>query len=349
MEATEQKRGPGRPRKIFTLPEAEREIRLKEEILKELKTPQTLIQLSNKFSLPPYRIEQVLSVLQQEKYNVTLAGDTVGLSNIFTEGAHKVVDTSKFENETYRIGFVSDNHLGSNKERLDVLEALYDIFEKEGIHDVYNGGNWIDGEAKFNKNEIHVFGMTNQIEYFVNHYPRRQGITTHFVAGDDHEGWYAQRECINIGEYAELKAQKAGRTDLHYLGYVEADIEFKARNGSAIMKLMHAGGGTAYALSYTPQKLVESFSGGHKPQMLLIGHYHKFDFFYYRNCWVLQMGTTQDQSTFMRKKKIAAHVGGGILEFQQGIDGAINRCKCEFFPFFDLKYYETHNFLREAA
>jgi predicted phosphodiesterase len=203
-----------------------------------------------------------------------------------------------------RFGFVSDTHLGSKHYREDVLEDVYEWFREEGITTVFHGGNWIEGQARFNQHEISVFGMEPQLDYFLENYPRHEGITTYYIAGDDHEGWYQQREVFSIGEALQDKARRVGRNDLKYLGYVEADIELAARNGSTVLRLMHGGGGSSYAVSYRPQKIIESFSGGDKPAVLLLGHYHKLSYNLFRNVHVVQGGCTCDQSIFLRKKSI---------------------------------------------
>jgi hypothetical protein len=105
------------------------------------------------------------------------------------------------------------------------------------------------------------------------------------------------------------------------------------------LRVVHPGGGTAYALSYTMQKLVESYQGGEKPTIILAGHYHKLDYSFPREVHAIQMGTTCDQTLFMRKKKIQAMVGGGIVEARRAKDGAINRVKVEFITFYDKSFY----------
>jgi hypothetical protein len=237
-------------------------------------------------------------------------------------------------------GFVADTHLGSKYYRPDVLGGLYDWFAAEGVRHVFHGGNWIEGEAKFNFHELAVFGRGPQLNYFLREYPRRDGITTHYVAGDDHEGWYRQREGSNIGQDLEDKARARGRSDLHYLGYVEADVELAAPKGSAVMKVMHGGGGSSYAVSYRPQKIVESFTGGEKPQVLLLGHYHKISYNLTRNVHVVQGGCTVDQSVFMRKKSIEAHVGGVLIKLKQDKHGSITDFVPHFKTWFDRGYYE---------
>ena len=107
---------------------------------------------------------------------------------------------------THVFGFTTDNHLCNKHSRLDVLNAAYDHFEREGITTVYNAGNWIDGEARFNKTELVTApGLDHQLDYMIDVFPQRNGIKTHYIAGDDHEGWYSQREGIEIGRYLRLE------------------------------------------------------------------------------------------------------------------------------------------------
>jgi hypothetical protein len=146
---------------------------------------------------------------------------------------------------------------------------------------------------------------------------------------------------MNIGEYIEIKAAHAGRKDLEWIGHVEADIELDAHNGSNWMRIMHPGGGSAYAVSYSPQKIVESFQGGEKPRILLLGHYHKFEVGYFREVWTVQGGCIQDQTPFLRKKKIQVHVGYSLIRLMKGRDGVITRFQAEWFPFFDRGFYKS--------
>ncbi|WP_446744310.1 hypothetical protein [Silvibacterium acidisoli] len=242
---------------------------------------------------------------------------------------------------THHFGFVTDNHLCNKHSRLDVLRAAYEHFAEVGIKTVFNAGNWIDGEARFNKSELVTApGMDKQLDYMIDNYPVRPGITTHYIAGDDHEGWYQQREGIEVGHYLQMRAEEQGRKDLRYLGYAEADIRLRFGTGEAVMRLVHPGGGSAYAISYTDQKRAESYQGGEKPHIELVGHYHKFNHGYPREIHTLQGGCTCDQTMFMRKKRLQAHVGFSTVKIKQDINGAVERFVVEWFPHFDRGYYE---------
>lgn len=300
----------------------------------------SLEHLSDKFDTGVGKIKSAVGELISDGKNFKIDNGYVVFSNIIEKSESTVLDVSKFSTGFYRFGVTGDNHLGSRYERLDVLNSLYDIFEREGIQTVYNTGNWIDGEARFNKHDLKVHGLDGQLNYWIDNFPQRNEIITHYITGDDHEGWYTQREGINVGKYAEQKAIDAGRNDLKFLGHMEADIVLKAPHGETILRVLHPGGGSAYAISYTSQKIVESYTGNEKPHILLDGHYHKAGYNYIRGVHVIQTACTQDQTPFMRKKKLAAHLGGWIVEFAVDDYGAIVRFKQEFFPYYDNAYYD---------
>ncbi len=322
-------------------------------VLKRLKASTvspTVRQLADEFDVSPRRIEESVARLQLEHYLVSIRDGESLVFSLPSSGEHSNHVMEYLNGNRVRFGVVSDSHLCSKYSRLDILNDLYDIFEEKGITHVYHCGNWIDGEARFNKNDLLVFGMDNQIRYFVDHYPYRKGITTYYIAGDDHEGWYTQTSGVDIGAYAEMVAQRAGRQDLVYLGYMEHDVYISRAGvdlaaGGAVpegpatrIRIQHPGGGTAYATSYAPQKIVESMPGGNKPHILLLGHYHKIEYGIIRNVHTCQVGTTELQTTFMRKRKIAAHLGGMAIECRLGDDGNVLSFTPEVVPYMDGDY-----------
>jgi len=295
--------------------------------------------LAVELGLPVREARQLIKDRIALGHTYTIQGTMVIYSNLIPKSVHKI-NLDSMAAGTYKIGATGDNHLCSRYERMDVLNALYDVFEKEGITQVFNTGNWIDGEARFNKHDLLVHGMDNQIDYFVKNYPQREGITTSYITGDDHEGWYTQREGVDIGKYAEYKAIAAGRNDLKYLGHMEADVEIKAPNGKTTIRVLHPGGGSSYAISYTSQKIVESYTEAEVPDILFNGHYHKSSYNFIRGVHVVQTGCTEDQTPFMRKKRLAAHIGGWIIEFTVDTNGKVIRFKQEWISFQDKGYYK---------
>ena len=305
------------------------------------KSPLSVAELSSRLDRGVKTIESAVQWLQDNNFNVHIRGGEVAIPSDIPAGGVTHIDPSLYRGKRFAFGFTTDNHMGSKYERLDVLNALYDRYEREGIKVVFNAGNILDGRCRFNEFDL-VDGcgsLDGQLAYFAKHYPQRKGIITKFVVGDDHEGWWAQREGINIGKAMVDAAEDAGRYDFEYLGYLEADVLMKTPKGEAWIRVMHPGGGSSYAISYAPQKIVESFQGGEKPSILLIGHYHKMDFCYPRNVFCISGGCTQDQTPFMRKKKLEAHVGGWICEAELANDGHVSGLRAEFMPFYDKGFY----------
>jgi hypothetical protein len=282
--------------------------------------------------------------------------------NLDESGLHKqkFTPTGGFESHYHKvhkggwlkIGLISDNQLGNKTSRLDVLHSAYDHFADEGITDVYHAGNVIDGYLpQINAYELLPEAgpsIERQCEYAAKVYPKKRGITTHFVTGDCHEGWYSRGSGLNVGEAMQQRFEKHGRSDLVYKGHVEFDIELRPDGlrkdlRGPILRVMHPGGGTSYAKSYKGQKWAESLQGGEKPQIALIGHYHKLGYFLERNIHVFLAGCTSDQSIFMRKLQLQAEVGYRICEV--AVDprtGAVARIREELVTFFDKGYYQSY-------
>jgi hypothetical protein len=244
-----------------------------------------------------------------------------------------------------RIGLVADTHLCCKEERLDALHAQYDLFQNEGIRQVFHAGNIVDGYIpKINGASVYNSSIDGQALYCATQYPQREGITTYFITGNDHEGWW-QKEGFNFGAYLEFIASRKGRFDLKYIGHVEADIDLicPGQERAQVMKIQHPGGGSAYARSYKGQKMVESFSGGEKPAILVQGHYHVSGYSFDRNVHIIGMPGFKDQDIFARTKGLRYEVGGVILEFKMSsATGTITRLRPDFQMFFDRKFYKRY-------
>lgn len=243
----------------------------------------------------------------------------------------------------FRVGLVADTHLGCREARLDALHATYDKFAKEGIKHVLHAGNLVDGYVpRINGASVIVSSIDDQTLYVVDNYPKRPGITTHFLTGDDHEGWW-QKEGFNWGFYMQSVAEREGRADLRYIGHVEADV----RIGACLIKVQHPGGGSAYARSYTGQKQVESFQSGEKPHILVQGHYHVSNYMVERGIHVVGMPGFQDQTVFARKKRLRMEIGGALLDVRTDANGVPSDVGLRFYHFWDRGYYR--DFLRSDA
>lgn len=309
--------------------------------------PKTLTEISEHVDRSIPSIEKMVDGLKEKHYkNLQVREDTqsVALLKEAPMGERKIIDVKKYFGGSREVtfGIISDLHYCNVHSREELIPLMYDIFKKEGVSIVFEGGNMIDGEAFFNTRELKAWGIENQVQYLIEHAPKVDGVTTYFVTGDDHEGWMARKAGVIIGELIESRMKEAGREDWQYLSHMEADVCFKTEEGETVVRVSHPGMGVSYALSYTPQKIIESLSGGEKPHVLLLGHYHKAMYASIRNVHAMLMGTFEQQTPFMRKKHIEAHIGGWVVRMTLAKDGTVQRFCPEWFPFLDRKVYQVN-------
>lgn len=303
-----------------------------------------LTDLADAAGVKPSAVKGELKALQLKGVNLHIVGDVCSLASEPEPGLAKGVQpyTSRPDN-TYVFGAMGDTHLGSKYARLDVLKDLYERFAEAGVDRVFHAGNWIDGEDdRKNKYDLVARGLDGQLEYMANEYPVVPGLLTYAVAGQDHEGWYGQREGIDIGRHAESMMRDAGREDWVHLGHMEAFVPLVNANTGRrdMLQVMHPGGGSSYAVSYTMQKIVEAMEGGEKPALLLAGHFHKMGYLRTRNVRTLQTGCTQDLTPWARGKRLRYEIGGWIVTLKQNPDnGVIYSATFEDFVYFNRGFY----------
>ncbi len=225
-----------------------------------------------------------------------------------------------------KFGVVSDTHLNSKYSSLDFLYTLYDRFEKEKVDFVVHCGDMTDGEGiAGNLTEVLHHGAEEVIDYVVKVYPKIDA-KTYFISGR-HDATYIKRERIDI--CAEI-ANK--RKDLVYIctaedllqGIHQGDINI-GNAGNTTIKLLHPLDRQPYASSYPVQKIVQSFGGGHKPQILIVGAYHKIEQLEPREVCAIQAGSTQYQTAWRLTHKLPSVLGGSLVDVQVNKNGSLKQ------------------------
>lgn len=275
--------------------------------------------------------ERIASVMIDEKkqagYNVREVGGTWKILNDI------IPSENHYENEwngdkIIRFGLMGDTQINSKYTQITHLNKLYDFYSREGINVVYHTGDIDEGEQmrKGHQYELYNQGVDDHKEEIVRIYPVRDGVETRFITGN-HDASMIKLAGVDIGRMIA-----ADRADMKYLGQDSAVIHLTE---NCNLELCHPGDGTAYAMSYKVQKRIEAMSGGEKPNVLAIGHYHKAEYIpEYRNVHAFQTGCLQAQTPFMRGKGIAAMIGGWIVELHLNVDGAIESVTSSFRSFY---------------
>jgi predicted phosphodiesterase len=237
-------------------------------------------------------------------------------------------NSHKHGRKRIKFGLCSDTHIGSKFADYAALNDLYKRFEIAEVQAIYHAGDLTEGyeRRKGHTYECDLHGFDAQVQGVVDRYPQIKGVTTYFITGD-HDGWHRDAGGASVGP-AVTKA----RRDMVFLGDCSATIEFTP---NCRIMLSHPAKGTAYAISYQVQKQIEALSGGTKPQLLAVGHYHKAEYFFYRNIHAFQTGCLQRQTGWMRRMGLSAHMGGWIVEIWLNCDGAIDRLRQELIPYYE--------------
>lgn len=225
-------------------------------------------------------------------------------------------DVAKPSDRVYTFGAMADLHIGHIQEDRNALRKyVYEAVDHYDVRTFFIAGNWIDGD-KFS-NENYVTGLDNQVNTFLEVLPYIPGVKYYILDGDDHEGWFFQKQNVLPGQLAVDKQAAFGRDDLFYLGYMEATVTLNFPNGHNVkLGVMHGGGGTSsrnYGLA--AQKAIdERYHPAEIPDILILGHYHKLlSLANYRGCHVFMPGCFTHQSNFTRKLGITGMIGGYVV------------------------------------
>jgi hypothetical protein len=215
----------------------------------------------------------------------------------------------------FKLGIVSDTHLGSVHQQRTLLHEAYAIFKAEGIRDVLHAGDLVEGNGHLYRGqqfEMFVHGADAMVEYAVENYPKVEGITTHIIGGSHDYSFYKSEG------YDVLAAIADRRKDIKHLGISGAWLTF----GRILVYLMHGDQGNAYARSYRMQKIIEQFPAGEKPNLLLLGHYHvSCELPSYRSVAGFQLPCFQTQTQYMRAKGLSPDIGFLILTIFPDVKG----------------------------
>lgn len=303
---------------------------MKETILKMItKTPSNIIDIANSLEIGMKEVLKAIDELHNEGMNITEypKGTFFIEKNVIVDRTPKPQEWKGEKEITF--GVVSDCHINSKYQQMTHLHTFYDICQARGINIVYNAGDLDEGEEMRvgHKYECHCQGADSHTDYIREHYPKREGIETHFITGN-HDHSLIKRAGYNIGRMINMQ-----RDDMKYLGPDYARIMLTP---NCSMDIIHPHDGASYALSYATQKMVDALQGGSKPNILICGHHHKAMYYEYRNIQIFEAGTFQSQTPFMRGKRIAANVGGWIITVNVDEEGTIKRIIPEWIPFFEM-------------
>ncbi len=204
----------------------------------------------------------------------------------------------------FSIGIIGDTHLCDKACALDELHDFYHKCKESGVEHIVHAGDVTAGIRVYPGQEFDLIyhGFSEQLKHVIESYPQIDGITTHVIAGN-HDLSFKQHAGASFVEEVSKK-----RNDIEWVGDYAANISI---NGISI-RLHHGDGGVGYAASYRLQRNVEAFESGEKPQIYVLGHYHRTLAMFIRNVHSYMPGCWQRPTDFSIRKGLPNQICGYI-------------------------------------
>lgn len=231
-----------------------------------------------------------------------------------------------FEGKRIRIGHLTDTHIGSNYTDSKRIYQAFDEFKKEGVDFITHSGDVTEGMSNRPGQvyELSHIGYANQKKESISIFSQWTDTDIYAIDGN-HDRWFIKSNGAKVVEDIAMALD-----NFHFIGHDEGDISL---NGKATLKLWHGEDGSSYALSYRLQKLIESLSGGEKPNVIIAGHVHKYAKIFERNVLAISAGSIQRQTRWMRGKRLGAHVGFVIADYYVNKSG-LAKATDTWYPFY---------------
>ncbi len=233
------------------------------------------------------------------------------------------------DKNSVKIGVFTDSHIGSVYFKEEWWDYALKTFEDSGVDFICHVGDLTEGlsERKGHWYDLTHIGYEAQKNYAIE-LLNRTTIPIYGIDGN-HDRWY-----IKSANAVICKDVERGVKHYTFLGSDEGDIHL---NDNVSIKLWHGEDGSSYATSYRIQKLIESFSVGEEPDVLLCGHTHKTVFMpNERNVFAFGAGSMCSQSKWMRSKRLANHSGFWVIDINFNEEKVLS-CKGEYFPLYEGK------------
>lgn len=259
-----------------------------------VKKKKGFIEICNELQLKDYEVIGLIGLMKQDGELIDyINGELVRLKT-----PPKINDVYQVEASSSHIPLllISDTHLCSKYDRLDILRYLYAKADDRGVKHILHSGDFTDGRSNRPEHiyELREPSYEGQVDYCVEKYPTFNGKT--YVISGNHDDWWYKSTGSEI-----VKAIANRRDDIVYLGSDVADMKI----GKLKVRLFHGKGGNAYAKSYKVQKYLDSIPLEERPHILQTGHIHQSFYMKQDDTHCFQTSCLEDLTPFARSMGFA--------------------------------------------
>lgn len=251
-------------------------------------------EICKRLELKDYEVAGLVAVMHDEGYNIEFVNGEV----IVLKTPKKQEDVYELPNnlEHLKLLLISDTHLASKYDRLDILRYLYAKADELGVKHVLHSGDFTDGRSNRPEQvyELKEPSYEGQVDYCVDKYPAFDGKT--YTISGNHDDWWYKAAGSEI-----VKSIARRRDDIVYLGPDVADLKI----GNLKIRLFHGSGGGAYAKSYKLQKYLDTIPLAERPDILQTGHIHQSFYMKQDKTHCFQTSCLEDLTPYCRGMGLA--------------------------------------------
>lgn len=259
-----------------------------------VKKKKTLKEICELLELKDYEIIGLVGLMKQDGELI----DYVNGEIVRLKTPPKVDDIYKVDSSELHIPLllISDTHLCSKYDRLDILRYLYQKANDRGVKHILHSGDFTDGKSNRPEHiyELREHSYEGQVDYCVDKYPTFDGKT--YVISGNHDDWWYKSTGSEI-----VKSIANKREDIIYLGSDVADLHI----GKLRIRLYHGKGGSAYAKSYKIQKYLDTIPLEERPHILQTGHIHQSFYMKQDTTHCFQTSCLEDLTPYARSMGFA--------------------------------------------
>lgn len=260
---------------------------IKDKIKYLIKKGKSFTEICSNLELQDYEVIGLIELLKEDGELIDyINGEIIRLKRpIQNDGVYEI--PNKLDH--LKLLLISDTHLASKFDRVDILRYLYDKANERQINYVLHSGDVTEGLSGRPQQlyELKEASYTGQRDYVIDKYPH-SNIPTYMISGN-HDQWWIKQCGADI-----VKDICNHREDLHYLGSDCEDLKI----GKLKIRLYHGKGGSSYAKSYKLQKYLDAIPTDDLPHILQTGHIHQAFYMKQGNTHCFQTSCLQDLTSF---------------------------------------------------
>ena len=148
-----------------------------DKIYELVKKKKSFLKICEELQLKDYEVAGLVTLMSEQGYNIDFVNGEILLRK--TPPKNQDVYELPYNLEHLKLLLISDTHLASKYDRLDILRYLYDKAEQKGVKHILHSGDFTDGRSNRAEQvyELREPSYEGQVQYCVDKYPKFSGKT----------------------------------------------------------------------------------------------------------------------------------------------------------------------------